>query len=79
MFLAHTGTLQKASKDHYRVGMGLKEGPGMTPSCSSPLSPCPAGAPGREGIMTLGLRPPCSAVQSKIGVLGSSCAGPSVG
>lgn len=32
MFLgmAHTAALQKASKGHCRVGMGLKEGPGMT-------------------------------------------------
>ena len=38
MFLAHTVALQKASKGHSQVEMGLTEGPGMSPIYSSPLS-----------------------------------------
>lgn len=74
MLLAHTVALQKASKGHYGVGMGLKESPGMTHICSSPLS-VQQGFQACEESWPLG----CSTAQSKIGVLGSSCSGPSAG
>lgn len=74
MFLAHTVALQKASKGHCGVGMGLKKSPGMTHICSSPLS-VQQGFQACEGSWSLG----CSTAQSKIMVLGSSYSGPSVG